>query len=167
MILDGCRVVGIRASCGSQEHVISAGEVALCAGALGSPQLLLKSGIEAPSSLEKANVTCLHALPGVGENLQDHLQLRRDKSHCVCRAVPFGPGRPKFRVQAATLNSQVGRLAKFVTEGGLLGWTRAALSSAAWHYAFEFLKDRTGPASMAASQVCAFVPSVRLPSCLN
>eukprot|EP00439_Symbiodinium_sp_Y106_P031575 s6215_g3.t2 len=144
LILDGCRVVGIRASCGSQEHVISAGEVALCAGALGSPQLLLKSGIGAPSSLEKANVTCLHALPGVGENLQDHLQLR-----------------PKFRVQAATLNSQVGRLAKFVTEGGLLGWTRAALSSAAWRYAFEFLKDRTGPASMAASQVCAFVPSVR------
>lgn len=144
LILDGCRVVGIRASCGSQEHVINAGEVALCAGALGSPQLLLKSGIGAPSSLAKANVTCVHALPGVGENLQDHLQLR-----------------PKFRVQASTLNSQVGELAKFVTEGGLLGWTRAALSSAAWRYAFEFLKDRTGPVSMAASQVCAFVPSVR------
>ena len=78
LILDGCRVVGIRASCGSQEHVINAGEVALCAGALGSPQLLLKSGIGAPSSLAKANVTCVHALPGVGENLQDHLQLRRD-----------------------------------------------------------------------------------------
>ncbi|CAE7248765.1 betA [Symbiodinium necroappetens] len=144
LILDGCRVVGIQASCGSQEHMINAGEVALCAGALGSPQLLLKSGIGAPSSLAKANVTCVHALPGVGENLQDHLQLR-----------------PKFRVQAATLNSQVGELAKFVTEGGLLGWTRAALSSAAWRYAFEFLKDRTGPVSMAASQVCAFVPSVR------
>ncbi|CAE7752566.1 betA [Symbiodinium sp. CCMP2456] len=145
LILDGCRVVGIRVRCGSHtEHVISAGEVALCAGALGSPQLLLKSGIGAPSSLAKAKVTCVHALPGVGENLQDHLQLR-----------------PKFRVRAPTLNSQVGRLARFVTEGGLLGWTRAALSSAALRYAFEFLKDRTGPVSMAASQVCAFVPSVR------
>ena len=52
-------------------------EVILSAGSLGSPQLLLKSGIGAAQRLEEVGLRCQHDLPGVGENLQDHLQLRR------------------------------------------------------------------------------------------
>src|SRR4030095_5210282 len=46
------------------------------AGAIGSPQLLQLSGIGAGASLKKNGIEVVHALPGVGENLQDHLQIR-------------------------------------------------------------------------------------------
>ncbi|CAE7378674.1 betA1, partial [Symbiodinium pilosum] len=70
LLLEGHRVVAVRARQGGCDLKINAGQVALCAGALGSPQLLLKSGIGAPESLAKAQVPCVHSLPGVGENLQ-------------------------------------------------------------------------------------------------
>ena len=50
--------------------------VVLCTGAVGTPQLLQLSGIGAPDHLRDVGIAPLHALPGVGENLQDHLQLR-------------------------------------------------------------------------------------------
>ena len=49
-------------------------EVILCAGAIGSPHLLQVSGVGAPDRLKAAGIDCLHELPGVGENLQDHLE---------------------------------------------------------------------------------------------
>lgn len=52
------------------------GEVILSAGAIGSPQLLELSGIGNPDVLTAAGVNVRHALPGVGEHLQDHLQIR-------------------------------------------------------------------------------------------
>ena len=52
------------------------GEVILAAGAIGSPQLLELSGVGAPDRLGTIGVSVVQALPGVGENLQDHLQLR-------------------------------------------------------------------------------------------
>lgn len=51
-------------------------EVILCAGAIGSPALLQRSGIGPRDLLESLGVPVRHELPGVGENLQDHLQLR-------------------------------------------------------------------------------------------
>ncbi|MEH6499739.1 MAG: GMC family oxidoreductase N-terminal domain-containing protein [Pseudoalteromonas distincta] len=51
-------------------------EVILCAGAIGSPALLQRSGIGPRELLESHGVPVRHELPGVGENLQDHLQLR-------------------------------------------------------------------------------------------
>ena len=48
----------------------------LAAGAIGSPQLLQLSGIGPPDVLRRLGVTGRHALPGVGRNLQDHLQIR-------------------------------------------------------------------------------------------
>ena len=50
-------------------------EVLLCAGAVQSPQILQLSGIGAPEALAAAGVPLVHALPGVGENLQDHLDV--------------------------------------------------------------------------------------------
>ncbi|MGF1619005.1 MAG: GMC family oxidoreductase [Rhodomicrobiaceae bacterium] len=52
------------------------GEVVLSAGAIGSPQLLELSGIGAGDVLSAAGIPVRHELPGVGENLQDHLQIR-------------------------------------------------------------------------------------------
>lgn len=48
-------------------------EIILSAGALGSPQLLLLSGIGSKEELQKYGIECRHELPGVGKNLQDHL----------------------------------------------------------------------------------------------
>ncbi|MBL8343455.1 MAG: choline dehydrogenase [Rubrivivax sp.] len=52
------------------------GEVVLCAGALQSPQLLQLSGIGPAALLHEHGIAVAHELPGVGENLQDHLQIR-------------------------------------------------------------------------------------------
>lgn len=51
------------------------GRVILCAGAIGSPHLLLRSGVGAARALERAGVAVGHDLPGVGRNLQDHLAI--------------------------------------------------------------------------------------------
>jgi choline dehydrogenase len=51
-------------------------EVIVAAGALQSPQLLQLSGIGPPTLLQRFGIAVIHALPGVGENLQDHLQAR-------------------------------------------------------------------------------------------
>ncbi len=77
ILFDGHRAVGVRyrrggASCEARAR----GEVLLTAGAIGSPHLLELSGVGDPAALRKIGVSTLHALPGVGENLQDHLQLR-------------------------------------------------------------------------------------------
>ncbi len=51
-------------------------ETVLAAGAIGSPQILQLSGIGPRSVLEKQQIPVVHELPGVGENLHDHLQIR-------------------------------------------------------------------------------------------
>ncbi len=59
-------------------------EVILSAGSIGSPHLLLLSGIGPKSEIEKHGITLVHDLPGVGENLQDHLDIHitcLDKTH--------------------------------------------------------------------------------------
>lgn len=57
------------------QFAAAAGEVLLCAGAVQSPQILQLSGIGDPKRLGAAGVAVAHALPGVGENLQDHLDV--------------------------------------------------------------------------------------------
>ena len=52
------------------------GEIILAAGSIGSPHLLQCSGIGAPSVLQDVGIPVVHELSGVGENLQDHLQIR-------------------------------------------------------------------------------------------
>jgi len=52
------------------------GEVILSAGAIGSPQILQLSGIGPGETLRAAGIEVAHDMPGVGQNLQDHLQIR-------------------------------------------------------------------------------------------
>ncbi|MFJ2618492.1 GMC family oxidoreductase [Glutamicibacter sp. NPDC087344] len=73
LILDGGAVVGVRYRSGGQMHELRADEVVLSAGALGSPQILLRSGIGPASELEAVGVVPLVDVPQVGKNLHDHL----------------------------------------------------------------------------------------------
>lgn len=100
-------------------------EVLLCAGSIASPQLLQLSGVGPAPLLQDRGVPVVHDLPGVGENLQDHLQIR---------AV--------FKVKnTRTLNTQA---------NSLLGKARIGM---------EYLFKRSGPMSMAPSQLGAFTRS--------
>jgi choline dehydrogenase len=100
-------------------------EVILCTGALDTPQLLQLSGIGPAALLQRLGIQPQHLLPGVGENLQDHLQLR---------AV--------YQVQGVkTLNTMVRS-----------PWGKALIGL---EYAFR----RSGPMSMAPSQLGAFTRS--------
>jgi choline dehydrogenase len=101
------------------------GEALLCAGAVGTPQLLQLSGIGPAELLRGHGLPVAHDLPGVGENLQDHLQIR---------AV--------FQVEGVkTLNTQANSL-----------WGKAMIG-------LEYALRRTGPMSMAPSQLGAFTRS--------
>jgi choline dehydrogenase-like flavoprotein len=77
VMLDGGRAVGVRwRRNGVAEEARCRGEVVLAAGSIGSPQLLLLSGIGPAEQLRNLGVTVALDRPGVGANLQDHLQLR-------------------------------------------------------------------------------------------
>ena len=80
IIMDGTRAVGVRYRKGGERgqecEVLAAREVLLSAGAIMSPQLLQLSGIGPADLLKKHGVPVVVDLPGVGENLQDHLQIR-------------------------------------------------------------------------------------------
>ena len=66
---------GVSYRLGEQEHKVRARcEVLLCAGSIGSPQLLKLSGIGPPEELRGQGIAVVQALMGVGENLQDHLE---------------------------------------------------------------------------------------------
>ena len=100
-------------------------EVVLSAGAINSPQLLQLSGIGPAALLREHGVDMVHDLPGVGANLQDHLQIRS-----------------VYKVQSVkTLNT----LASTLTGKALIG--------------LEYALKRSGPMSMAPSQLGAFTRS--------
>ena len=75
--LQGTQVTGVQLLLDGQVHTVQARqEVVLCSGAIHSPQLLQLSGIGPSALLQEHGIPVLHELPGVGENLQDHLQVR-------------------------------------------------------------------------------------------
>ena len=77
ILFEGRRATGLRYGRDGLSHDARAtGEVILAAGAIGSPQLLELSGVGRPEILSTIGVSVVQALAGVGENLQDHLQLR-------------------------------------------------------------------------------------------
>ena len=100
-------------------------EVILSAGSIGSPQLLQLSGIGPGALLQQQGIPVVFDAPGVGANLQDHLQIR---------AV--------FKVQGVkTLNESASSL-----------WGKALIG-------LEYALKRSGPMSMAPSQLGAFTRS--------
>ena len=120
------RCTGAEVWTGNELVTVHAGsEVILSAGSIGSPQILQLSGIGPAALLQRHGIPVLHDLPGVGANLQDHLQIR---------AV--------FKVNGvATLNTLA---------NNWLGKAKIGL---------EYLFKRSGPMSMAPSQLGAFTRS--------
>ena len=123
---DGARATGVAFwRDGQRFEAKAAGEVILSAGAVGSPVILQRSGVGNEARLRALGVPVVRDAPGVGENLQDHLQIR-----------------PIFKVTgAATLNTRYANL-----------FSRAGIG-------LEYLLRRTGPLTMAPSQVGAFARS--------
>lgn len=75
--VDGRRIMGVAYWLnGRLQEARAMGETILAAGAIGSPHLLQASGIGPASLLHENGISIRHDLPGVGENLQDHLQIR-------------------------------------------------------------------------------------------
>ncbi len=107
---------------GRRQQIHADAEIVLCAGAIGSPQLLELSGIGDAELLKSHGIPCVADRPAVGENLQDHLQLR-----AVFKTV-----------LPVTLNDELSNPLQKLKAG------------------LQYLLTRTGPLSMAASQVYAF-----------
>lgn len=77
ILFDGKRAIGVEIlQHGNLRRILARREVILSAGAIASPQLLQLSGIGNGAFLQEHGIDVVHHLPGVGENLQDHLQLR-------------------------------------------------------------------------------------------
>ena len=74
LVFDGNRATGVRyRRKGRDETAEARREVILCGGSFGSPQLLLLSGVGPADELKQHGIGVVHELPGVGKNLQDHL----------------------------------------------------------------------------------------------
>ena len=90
LVMEGRRAAGIRVRRGNEEIEVRARrEVVLSAGSLGSPHILMLSGIGAGAELSAHGIEVVHDLAGVGKNLQDHLQAR-----------------PVYKTMTSTINSE-------------------------------------------------------------
>ncbi|MGB1381994.1 MAG: choline dehydrogenase, partial [Ilumatobacteraceae bacterium] len=75
LVFDGTRCTGVDYRRGRTRHHVDAGEVIVSSGAFNTPQLLQLSGIGDPDHLGPLGIDTVSALPGVGQNLQDHLEV--------------------------------------------------------------------------------------------
>ncbi len=125
VLFEGKRAVGVEFMQGGELRQARArAEVILASGAIGSPQILQNSGVGPAELLKKVGVPLVHDLPGVGQNLQDHLQVRL-----------------VFKTRERTLNDEVN-----------------SLMGRAW-VGMQYMLNRTGPLTLAASQVTIFTRS--------
>ncbi|MBB6346347.1 choline dehydrogenase [Nonomuraea muscovyensis] len=91
VLFEGTRAVGVEYDGGT----VRAKEVVLCGGAINSPQLLQLSGVGNAAELGALGVRVVHDLPGVGENLQDHLEVYIQ--HGCSQPVSMQPNLQKWR----------------------------------------------------------------------
>ncbi len=126
LVMNGKRITGVEFEMdGRPAQAKALGEVILTAGSIGSPQIMELSGIGQGEVLSKFGIEVAHDLKGVGENLQDHLQIRT-----------------VFKVSnAVTLNQRANSLLGKISMG------------------LEYMISRSGPLSMAPSQLGLFTKS--------
>src|SRR5438045_286222 len=113
ILFEGGRAVGVEYVRGGRGGVqrARAGEVILCGGAINSPQLLQLSGVGNARELEAIDISVVHDLPAVGENLQDHLEVYIQ--HAAKKPVSVQPalkkwGRPEIGARWLFLRSGPG-----------------------------------------------------------
>ncbi|MFP4657976.1 MAG: choline dehydrogenase [Desulfonatronovibrionaceae bacterium] len=75
ILFGGKKAIGVEYAKGKKVHKVYGGEIISCGGAINSPQLLQLSGIGNADELRGLGLNVVQDLPGVGENLQDHLEL--------------------------------------------------------------------------------------------
>jgi len=75
VVFEGKKAVGVEVIIKGKRQIINSREVILSGGAINTPQILQLSGIGNAGELEKLGIKSLHHLPGVGSNLQDHLEV--------------------------------------------------------------------------------------------
>lgn len=126
VVVEDGKAVAVEFSRGTEKlRADASGEIVLSAGSFGSPAILERSGIGDGAQLQALGIETKAHRPGVGENLQDHLQIR-----------------PVYQVEGVrTLNTDYAKL-----------WRRPLM-------ALEYAAFRTGPLTMAPSQVGAFAKS--------
>jgi len=128
LILVNDRVTGVAAvQNGKKITIKAAGEVILSAGAIGSPQILMLSGIGAAAELAEHGIKVAKDVPGVGKNLQDHLQAR-----------------PIFKTSLSTINIETNSYFKQAMIGLQYALTRRGPMTMAASLGTAFLK--TDPA---------------------
>ncbi len=151
VLLDGKIARGVRYERNGQLVEVEANkEVILCAGSIGSPQLLQLSGIGPTQVLERSGIEPQHELPGVGENLQDHLEF-----YCQFRCK-----------QPITLNGKLGLFSRMKI-GAEWILTRKGLGASNHFESCGFIRSKAGiewpdlqyhflPAAMRYDGKCAF-----------
>jgi choline dehydrogenase len=96
ILFEGTRAVGVEYSHGpGPSRRVRAGEVILCGGAFNSPQTLQLSGVGSAGELASLGIPVVQDLPGVGEHLQDHLEVY--VQHACTQPVSVAPGLKNWR----------------------------------------------------------------------
>ncbi len=118
--LAGNRVTGVDYKRAGRDRRVDAAEVVLCGGAINSPQLLLLAGIGPREDLEKLGIPVVADLPGVGANLQDHLEVYIQ--YASKQPVSIGPWlkhrhKPRIGAEWLFLRSGVGSSNHFEAGG--------------------------------------------------
>jgi choline dehydrogenase len=138
ILFEGQRAVGVELNERGQRREVRAGEVILCGGAFNSPHLLQLSGVGNAEELRALGAEVVHDLPGVGENLQDHLEVYIQ--HACTQPVSVAPAlkwrnRPMVGAKWLFLRSGPGATNHF--EGG--GFARSNEDVAYPNLMFHFL----------------------------
>ncbi len=110
VVIEGKRATGVQGRAAGRALRVSArSEVVLCAGAIGSPDLLLRSGIGDGAEMTRAGVQSVHHLPGVGQNLQEHADCL-----VICQSQSTTP----YGLSLSALPSRILDVMKYVTRRG-------------------------------------------------
>lgn len=129
LVIEGNRVTGLIIRQGGPNgqlmHLTANREIVLSSGAIGSPQLLMVSGIGPGKNLKDNGVEIIREMQGVGQNLQDHLQAR-----------------PVYKVNVSTINVEVGNLVKQAMIGLQYALFRTGPMTMAASLGTGFLKTR-------------------------
>ncbi len=96
LIFDGLQATGVEVESGGERFVVEGEEIILTAGPIGSPHILMLSGVGPEDQLTAAGVQLVHHSPGVGQNLRDHPILGIGWS--VKPGYPMDPDAPRYQV---------------------------------------------------------------------
>jgi choline dehydrogenase len=143
VLFEGTRAVGVEYATGGSRlrggavQRVDAGEVILCGGAINSPQLLQLSGVGNASELGRLGIKTVADVPGVGENLQDHLevyvQYGSKQPVSVAPAMKYR-NRPKVGLQWLLLRNGPGATNHFEAGGFVRGDDQVAYPNLMFHF---------------------------------